>query len=135
MRITTNNSWSNQLKPFLAFLLLGFLIFVPPIYMSSLPQTIYKISLPILMFLTSIVLGKTRRMEKYSQVVYAFFISSTVSLFEYLLYHNQSSLYWLSSSRIELIVYFKIISVIIVVIPIIILTKASGQGLSTLYLN
>jgi membrane protease YdiL (CAAX protease family) len=131
----TNNSWPNRVKPFVIFLLFGFLIFVSPIYMNGLTQIIYKSSLPVLLLLSFVVLRKTRQMENYSQVIYAFFIASTVSLFEYLLYLSQSSLYWLSSSRMDLFVYFKLLSTIIVVIPILILTKVAGQSRSSLFLK
>ena len=135
MQITTNNLTSNRRKHFIIFLLLGMLIFIPPIYMNGITQTIYKISLPVFILLLYIVTHKTEGMEKYSRVFYAFFIASSVSFFDYFLYLNQSSLYWFSTSRMELLVFFKIISTIIVVIPIIILTRASGQDLSTLYLK
>jgi len=124
-----------RLRLFAVFLLCGFLIFSVPIFIPRDFGTVPRIILSVSFLIIAVILHRKENPRRYFSTVFAFFVASSVYFFEYFLYLNQSSLSWLSSSRMDLYVYFKILSTLLVVIPIVLLTKASGKDLASIYLT
>jgi membrane protease YdiL (CAAX protease family) len=54
-------------------------------------------------------------------------------MFDYLLYSNQPLLYWISDSKMDLYVIFKVLSTLFVVIPTILLIKAIRSDMTSIY--
>jgi hypothetical protein len=119
---------------FALFLICGISIFTVPLLLSDPIELIYKIILCTIFFVSALISHRKKHQTKYFPVLFAFFISSLVSLFEYVLYSNQSVLYWISASRMDLTVLFKVISTLLVVIPIVLLTKVTEKDLASIYL-
>ncbi len=125
----------SKLKLFALFLVCGISIFVIPLFISGLVESIYRIINFAIFIAGAITLRRNTNLAKYFPVLFAFFIASLVNLFEFLLYSNQSLLFWVSTSRMDLYVLFKVLSALLVVIPVVLLTKASRQDLASLYLT
>ena len=123
-----------KLLLFALFLILAISIFGVPLLLSGSIELVYRIIICITFAACALALRRSINLSKYFSVFLAFFISSLVFLFEYLLYSNQSLLYWVSSSRMDLYVLFKVLSTLLVVVPIILLTKASGQHVASIYI-
>jgi uncharacterized protein len=130
----TNNRLRKSIL-FALFLVCGISIFVIPLFVSGLFAFIYRIIVCAVFIAGSVRLRRNVDLARYFPIFFAFFIASFVSLFEYLLYSNQTLLYWISSSRMDLYVLFKVLSALLVVIPIVLLTKASRQDMASLYLT
>jgi hypothetical protein len=111
-----------RLPLFALFLIFGITIFTIPVLLSDPISLIYRISICTIFSLILVSSYKKTYNKKYTPVLFAFFISCLVSLFDYLLYSNQSLLYWISTSRMELTVLLKILSTLLVITPIILLT-------------
>src|SRR5512139_2577158 len=112
---------------FALFLVLAISIFGVPLLLSDSIELVYRIIVCVTFAACAIALHRSMNLSKYFPVFLAFFIASLVYLFEHLLFSNQSLLYWVSSSRMDLYVLFKVLSTLLVVVPIMLLTKASGQ--------
>ncbi len=116
------------------FLVCGFSVFAVPLLFSDPPNSVYRIILCTIFLVSAVASRRKTNLDKYFSVLLAFFIASLVSLFEYLLYANQSLLTWVSASRMDLFVLFKVLSTLLVVIPIVLLTKSTRQTMASLYL-
>lgn len=115
-----------QLKSFILFLTCGLLIFVVPIFIRDIIRIIYFIALPLVFLIVSIILYKNTQQNKFLPVFFAFFIASLV-------FFLQTP--WVSGTTIENIVLNMLISTLIIVVPIILLTKISKNNISSLYLQ
>ena len=122
-------------KLFALFLTCGISIFTIPLILSDPFKLIYRIAVCIILLINALLIRRKPHLTKYLPLLFAFFVSSIVSLFEYLLYSNQSFLFWISSSRMDLTIVFKVLSSLIVIIPIVLLTKVSKKDLSSIYLR
>lgn len=125
----------NRLEAFIFSLTCGFLTVAAPIFLPDSAETAYRAGLPILFVLLAAFSRRNKRLSKYFQVILAFSTLSLISFLDYSLYLNQASFYWLSSSRMDLYVYFKLISTALVDVPIIVLTKASANNPASIYLT
>lgn len=120
---------------FAILLICGLSIFVAPIFMSGDFQTAYQIGLPILFLLSAILLQRNEQLKKYYHVFFAFFIAS-------LAYAHNLFLQWLSNlqiitfpSTVDVIVFYRLLSTILVITPIVLLTKISGNEMGCIYLK
>jgi len=119
------------------FLMCGLSIFVPPIFISGDIKTIYKIATPTLFLLSAALLHRNKHLEKYFQVFFAFFIASFVFALEHIVVGG----IWLEykegilPSTVDGIVYQKLLSTLLVVIPIVLLTKIFGKEMASIYLK
>jgi len=115
----------------------GLSIFVPPIFITGDIKTIYKIAIPILFLLSAVLLHRNKHLEKYFQVFFAFFIASFVFALEHIVVGE----IWLEykegilPSTVDGIVFQKLLSTLLVVLPIVLLTKISGKEMASVYLK
>lgn len=122
-------------KLFAFLLICGISIFTVPLVLSNQFKLVYRIAISAIFFTSVLLIRKKTYLAKFLPLFFAFFISSMVSLFEYFLYSNQSLLYWISPSRMDLTILFKVLSSFLVIIPIILLTKVSKNDLTSIYLG
>lgn len=126
---------SYKIKHFFLFLVCGLSIFVPPVFLVGDFRTTYKVGIVISFLLVTILIYRSKHFKEYFPIVSAFSIFSFVSFLDYLIYLNQSLFYWLSSSRMDLYVFFKILTSLIVVAIIILFSKVSGQSMRSIFLT
>lgn len=124
-----------QLRIFFLFLVCGLSLFVPPVFLIGDFRTAYKIGITIFFLLGTILIYRTKRFKDYFPIASAFSIFSFVSFIDYFIYLNQSLFSWLSSSRMDLYVFFKILTSLIVVAVIILFSKVSGQSIRSIFLT
>jgi hypothetical protein len=124
-----------KLPLFALFLILAISIFGVPLLLSDTIELIYRVALCIVLLACALRLRKNTHLSPYFPAIFAFFVASLVYTFEYALYSSQSLLYWVSASRMDLFVLFKVLSTVLVVLPVIVLTKASGQNMASIYLS
>ena len=87
---------------FTLFLICGISISVVPLLFSDSIELCYRVIVCVIFVVGAETSRRKTSSSKYFLVLFAFFVTSLVGLFEYLLYFNQSLLYWVSSSRIYL---------------------------------
>jgi len=108
----------------------GLLIFVVPQSLQSEIGVFYQICLAVVFFLSSMWLRRNARLHKYFQVFFAFFVASFTLFLQYIV----EVLGW-SSSTIDGIVFSKLLSTLLVIIPILLLTKISGNDMVSIYVK
>jgi len=126
-----------HLRLFTLFLICGLSIFVPPIFITGEVKILYKIAIPILFLLSAVLLHRNKHLEKYFQVFFAFFIASFVFALEHIVVGEIWPKYkeGILPSTVDGIVYQKLLSTLLVVIPIVLLTKISGKEMASVYLK
>lgn len=129
-KIMEGKDRSYRLGLFILFLMCGLSIFVAPIFIPGDIVTIYVVGLTVLFLLSATLLRGNKRLRKYFHVLFAFFIGSFV-LF---LHHIIGLLGW-SGSTIEGIVIITLLGTLLAVIPIVLLTKISGNDMASIYLK
>ncbi len=120
---------------FVLFVVCAVSIFGIPLLLSEPFELVYRIIICVVFGAGSIAGYSKPYLSRYFQVLLAFFVSSLVYTFEYLLYSNQSLLYWVSASRMDLFILFKVLSTLLVVIPIVALTKATGKDMASIFVS
>ncbi len=119
---------------FALFLVCGFLVFGLPLIFPYEIQIVYRIIvLAVFLAITLLLRGKTLA-KRYFFVSFAFFTAQLVVTLDYLLYSNWSVLGF-GGSRMDQYVLAKVISTVLIVVPIIALTKLVGQKLSSIFLT
>ncbi len=121
----------SQTGLFVLFLVFGFMIFALPLILPAETQIICRASVIVIFAASSLWLWLKKMDKRYFQVSFAFFIAALVVFLDYLLYSNWQALN-VSGSRMDQYVLAKIISTLLIAAPIIVLTKASGQNLSSI---
>ncbi len=119
---------------FASFLVSGFLIFAAPLLFSGLLKTALQIVILALFCILTFYLNKTNSDKRYTTVYFAFSIAALVYFLDNFLYGNWPALN-LSYSRMDQYVLAKLASTILIVVPIIVLTKFSHQSMSSLFLS
>ena len=120
----------NRLGLFTLFLMCGLLIFVAPQLLQREIGVFYQICLAVVFFLSAMWLRSNRRLHKYFQVFFAFFVASLVVS----LHHALLVLGW-SDATIEGLVFGTLLRALFVVIPVVLLTKISGNDMASIYLK
>jgi len=110
-------------------------VFVAPIFMPRDIQAIYMIGLPIVFLLSSVLLRRNRNLAKYFPVSFAFFVASAAYAHYLLLGVLFSIPIGSIPSTINSIVLHKLLSTLLVVVPIVLLTKVSGNDMASIYLK
>jgi membrane protease YdiL (CAAX protease family) len=116
---------------FALFLLCGLLIFVAGDLLKNEIQVIFRICLTVTFLLIALWLRKKERIGRYFQVTFAFFIISLVTLLNSLLPLPGSS----SDPTVKGYLLQQILSTLVIVIPIVLLTKVSGNSMGSIYLQ
>ena len=135
MEILKKKNRLYQVRHFLLFLVCGLSIFVPPVFLIGDLRTVYKIGITMFFILILILIHRTKRFKEYFPIASAFSIFSFVSFLDYFIYLNQSFFSWVSSSRMDLYVFFKILTCLMVVAGIILFSKVSGQSMRSIFLE
>jgi membrane protease YdiL (CAAX protease family) len=116
---------------FALFLLCGLLIFVAGDLLKNEIQVIFRICLTVAFLLIALWLRNKERRGRYFQVTFAFFIISLVTLLNSLLPLPGSS----SGPTVKGYLLQQIFSTLVIVIPIVLLTKVSGNSMGSIYLQ
>ncbi len=123
----------SRLGLFILFLVCGFVIFGLPLILPIGIQIVFRIGIFVIFLVASLLLRWKSMNKRYFFVCFAFFVASLVVFMDYFLYLNWSVLN-IHGSRMDQYVLAKIISTILIVVPIIVLTKVSGQNMASIYL-
>lgn len=119
----------NRYRFFVLFLLCGISIFVIPIFLLGGIKTIYLICIPSIYLLIVLSLNRSKNLEQYFSIFFIFFIASLVYSLDIIITGEGLP------ASIEGIVLEKLLETILVVIPILLLFKFSGNELDSLYLK
>jgi membrane protease YdiL (CAAX protease family) len=134
-------NWIRRAGLFILFLFFGLLLFVVFSHMRpTLPESIDPVGRIILIavFLTASILSRrSRRLEKYGQLLFAGFIASLAMAIDYYLPSRDG---WLRLLHVSLktpagIAIDKLDSSLIIIFTVILLTRISGQSLGSIYLK
>jgi membrane protease YdiL (CAAX protease family) len=124
---------------FLLFLLFGLLIFlVFSHFRPLLPKAVdipSRIALILAFLITALGTRRSKRFNKYWLIFFAFFTASTAQALDYYFSGWSLRLLGLDIQTPQGIVADKLESTFMIVAPIIILTKASGGNLASIYLQ
>ncbi|NVM35445.1 MAG: CPBP family intramembrane metalloprotease [Candidatus Lokiarchaeota archaeon] len=115
-----------ELQLFILFLMCGLLVFFVPIFIQDIIRIIYFIVVSSLFLIVSILSYRNTQRNEFYPVFFAFFIASLVFYLQ---------MPWTSGTTIENIVYNILISTLIIVVPIILLTKISKNDISSIFLQ
>jgi len=133
------SSRSHRFGLFLLFLALGLLLFlVFSHFRPLLPENAdlpSRIALILVLLGTSLLLRHTDRLRKYWLLFFAFFIASFAQALDYYSSGWSVSLLGLSTESPAGIAMDKLESTLLIVIPIILLTRLSGNNIGSIYLQ
>jgi membrane protease YdiL (CAAX protease family) len=116
---------------FVLFLLCGSLVFVVRNFLHDALLLAYLIGTSVAFLVLSIFIRRTEHLKHFFPVLFAFFIASLVSFLD----DASGMLHLFSGTTIEGIVLGGLVSTVLIVVPIILLTRFSGLGLQALYLQ
>ncbi|MGY5854292.1 MAG: type II CAAX endopeptidase family protein [Candidatus Thorarchaeota archaeon] len=116
----------NRFSTFMIFLVCGLSIFAMPALIAYPFKIVYMLAVTVVFLISYFWARTNEELNDYVQILLAFFISSLVFMLQ---------IYWSSGTTVEAIVVNKIISTLIVVIPIVLLVKFTTNDMSELYLQ
>ena len=122
---------NRRLTIFALFLLCGLLVFVAPQFLQNATQMIARLCVAVAFLLFAVWLRLHERTTNYFPVTFAFFIGAFVTLLESLL--PLTGL--VSFSTATGMFFWQIMSTLVIVVPIILLTKISGTDMGGIYLQ
>ena len=111
---------------FTLFLKCGVLTFVVPILIKELYSTMYIVFIPLIYLITVTLVYSNKNLKSYFPVFLAFLVASFV-------YSPQ--LFLGPGTTIEAKVYTTFFTALLVVLPIVFITKISGKEMSSIYIN
>jgi membrane protease YdiL (CAAX protease family) len=136
---TRRTSQAHRFALFLLFLALGLLLFVVfSHFRPLLPENAdlpSRIALVLVLLGSSLLLRRSDRLRKYWLVIFAFFIASFAQALDYYLSGWLSALLGLDIQSPAGIAADKLESTILIVLPILVLTRLSGNNMGSLYLQ
>jgi len=120
---------------FLLFLICGFLA-IGPIQWGNLQipmvlNPIYKIGIPLIFLVISLLLYRSEHFHKFWKLFFAFFIGAMSFLIVWIV----SFFYSIQNTTVKGIAFNKLIETILIVIPIIVLIKLSGDDMDSILLK
>jgi len=120
-----------RLKHFLILLLCGMLVFVFPRFMPGVFEPFFQFALVLIFSLVSLFIRKNGGYIRYFPVSYAFLMASTVTFMNNAIYVFELT----NVSTVSGIFFAQVISTLMTIVPILILTKASGVDYESIYLQ
>jgi len=128
-----------RLALFLLFLILGLLLFFVfshfrPVFSRNVDIPA-RIALILALLVSSLLLRRSERPNKYWPIFFAFFTASLAQALDYYFSGWSLSLLGLDVKSPTGIVMDKLESTFLIVVPIILLTKLSGNNMSSIYLQ
>jgi membrane protease YdiL (CAAX protease family) len=131
-----------QITLFLLFLACGVLIFVfGSSYFTLFPtneSVLFKAFIPALFLMTALLLKRSQRYNKYWQIFYAFFIAAFAFLFARLFHDLDDwvlSFLDITADSVQGLAVAKMVEALLIVSPILVLTKLGGGDLGSIYLK
>jgi membrane protease YdiL (CAAX protease family) len=136
---TGQGSLRHRLGLFLLFLSLGLLIFFVfshfrPLIPGNM-ELFSRIALIVALLITTLIVFRSQRFNKYWLVFYAFFIAACAQALDYYFNDWALNILDLSINTPAGIAISKLESTIMIVVPILILTRASGNDLASIYIQ
>jgi len=134
-------AWGRRAGPFVLFLALGLLVFVVFSHLRPMLggeiDLIGRTAVIAMLLLVALWARQSKRLKKYWQVLFAFFVAALATGIDYYL---PSSKWLLSSLGIAIktpagLALDKLDSSILIIVCILLLTKASGGSLASIYLK
>jgi membrane protease YdiL (CAAX protease family) len=136
---TEQNSRAHRFALFLLFLTLGLLLFlVFSHFRPLLPENAElpcRMALILVLLASSLLLRRSERLRRYWPVIFAFFIASFVQALDYYPSGWSLSLFGLGADSPAGIAMDKLESTILIVLPIVLLTRLSRNNMGSLYLQ
>jgi membrane protease YdiL (CAAX protease family) len=136
---TNQTSRAHRLALFLLFLALGLLLFVVfSHFRPLLPENAdlpSRIALVLVLLGSSLLLRRSDRLRKYWPVIFAFFIASFAQALDYYLTGWFPDLLGLDMGTPAGITVDKLESTLLIVIPILVLTRLSRNSMGSIYLQ
>ncbi len=129
--INDGNTLLARLKNFLVFLMCGLLIFVSPRFMPGILEPIFQFCLVVILTLFSTFIRRSVDYKKYFRVFYAFLIASVVTFLNNLIIVLELT----NNNSVSGMFVAQVITTIVTIVPILILTKASGDDYESLYIQ
>jgi len=113
----------------------GVSVFIAPEFMPRGIQTTYVIGLPVLFLVSAVLLRRNKHLARYFQVFFAFSVASAAYAHYLLLGVLFSIPIGSIPSTINGMVLHKLLSTLLVVVPIVLLTGISGKDMASIYLK
>lgn len=129
----------SRLGLFLLFLIFGlllFFVFSPfrPVFSKDI-DILARIAFILALLVSSLLLRRSERLNKYWPIFFAFFTASLAQVLDYYFSGWSLNLFGLDIKSPAGIVIDKLESTFLIVLPIIILTKFTGNSMSSIYLQ
>jgi hypothetical protein len=130
----SSTSTFSRLRSFLLFSTYGIFALGPlQWYNISIPadiRTAYKISVPLVSLIIATFMRRNSRFSQYWRVFFGFFIGGTAFLLQWLIFQ-----FLTFPKTIESIALEKVLAALLIIIPIMALTKLSGNTLGSIYVK
>jgi membrane protease YdiL (CAAX protease family) len=128
-----------RLGLFLLFLIFGLLLFFifshfRPVFSKNVDIPA-RIALVLALLASSLLLRRSERLNRYWPILFAFFTASLAQALDYYLSGWSLSMLGLDATSPAGIAVDKLESTFLIVVPIIVLTKLSGNSMSSIYLQ
>lgn len=129
----------SRLGLFLLFLIFGLLLFFVfshfrPVFSKDI-DILARIAFILALLVSSLLLRRSERLNKYWPIFFAFFTASLAQVLDYYFSGWSLNLFGLDIKSPAGIVIDKLESTFLIVLPIIILTKFTGNSMSSIYLQ
>ena len=129
----------SRLGLFLLFLIFGLLLFFVfshfrPVFSKDI-DILTRIAFILALLVSSLLLRRSERLNKYWPIFFAFFTASLAQVLDYYFSGWSLNLFGLDIKSPAGIVIDKLESTFLIVLPIIILTKFTGNSMSSIYLQ
>ncbi|MFX1259176.1 MAG: lysostaphin resistance A-like protein [Promethearchaeota archaeon] len=125
----------NRVGLFLLFLACGLLAIGPVqwgnIQLPMVLNTVYKIGIPLIFLVISLLLYRNERFHKFWKLFFAFFIGSMSFLVVWII----SFFYSIQNTTVEGFAFNKLIEMILIVFPILLMVKLSGDDMDSILLK
>jgi len=101
------------------------------IQLPTILNIVYKIGIPLIFFGISLILFRSERFHKFWKLFFAFFIGAMSFLIAWIF----SLFYSIQSTTVEGFAFNKLIDTLLIVIPILVLIKLSGDDMDSILLK
>ena len=133
MKLSSSSPFS-KFQSFLIFSVYG-IFALGPLQWYNIPipadiRAIYKIGVPLVSLVIAIHMRQNSRFNQYRQVFFGFFIGGAAFLLQWLIFQ-----FLTYPITIETIAFEKVVAALLTIIPIITLTKLSGDNLGSIYVK
>jgi membrane protease YdiL (CAAX protease family) len=93
-------------------------------------RAVYKVAVPLVSLLLAVYMRRSSRLNRYWQVFFAFFVGGAAFLLQWLVFQFLSY-----PVTMETLVLEKALTALLIIVPIIVLTRLSGGDLGSIYVK